>query len=68
MTIQTEAAIVVTLDKAITKLDQVLDELELVPDKEISRAEHLIMQVTMELTDLIDKVTEDAYKAPIGNA
>ncbi len=63
---ETEVLVVATLDKMITKLDQVLDELELFPNKEVSHAEHLVMQVTMEITDLIDRVTEDGYETKNG--
>lgn len=56
---ETEVYLVVALDHMITKLDRVLDELEDLENHQVSKAEHLIMDMTMELNGLIDRLTEE---------
>ncbi len=68
---ETEVLLVAALDGLITKIDQALDELEVWgtdegyssnrEDNARQNAEHILMNVTMELNSLIDRLTEEAY-------
>ncbi len=64
---ETEIYLVAALDGFITKLDQVLDELDDLPDVNTSKAEHLIFGITMELAGLMDRLTEEGYEAAGSN-
>lgn len=59
MTTETETLLVVALDGMITKLDQVLDELEDLETHNVTAAENMIMDITMEINGLIDRLTEE---------
>lgn len=60
MKTETEAIIVVTLDKLISELDNVLDELDEIEGGRARNAEALLMKVTIGLNNLIDRLTEES--------
>ncbi len=54
--------LVVTLDAMITHIDQALDELSEAPDLAARNAENMLMDVTIALNALIDRLTEEGYE------
>jgi hypothetical protein len=59
---ETEVYVVAALDNMVTKLDQVLDELEEISGAPARKAENLIFGITLELNGLMDRLTEEGYE------
>lgn len=55
--------IVTVLDRMVTKVDNALDELLDNDAPEVAKAERLLLEVTMELNGLIDRITDDYQEA-----
>lgn len=56
---ETKANIVAALDQMITFVDCALDEISEADASGIQKAEVILMNVTLQLNDLIDQITEE---------
>ncbi len=60
MTNESEVLLVAALDSMITKIDNALDELLDLDTPESRKTEHTLLDVSMELSGLMDRLVEDA--------